>query len=427
MDLSTIETKLKGDQYATMDDFKADVHLMHNNAETFNGVNHIVTNAAVESRDAILNKVESIPAEPVALPKRDKKAKRSTPAAEDAPRASVVRRQSRGSHGTATSTANAPAPTFALDPSTSTPLIRRDSTKGDGGRPKREIHPPKNKDLPYTARPKNKKYATELRFCEEVLNELKKPKYAAFAHPFLIPVDPVALNIPNYFTVIKKPMDVSLVSRKLGEGVYGNATEFEKDARQIFTNCYKFNPAGNPVHAMGKQLEEVFNIQWAKKDQWIADHSPANAASPVSDPESEDEESEAEAPEQAPGSSAAAQRLIEEQGKLIALMSAKVPNAGMIELQQEMVQLVQKKVADEEASATVLKKKVKKPKAPKAKKAAPTKKAAPAKKSGGRNQNRYLGTLEKEVISAGLYSLPDDVTNEVLNLIKEEIEVDVST
>ena len=62
----------------------------------------------------------------------------------------------------------------------------------------------------------------------------------------------------------------------------------------------------------------------------------------------------------------------------------------------------------------------KKPKAPKAvKKAAPVKKAA-APKKGGSQKQKYMGTLEKETISAGLMSLPDDVSGIVLDMIKAD-------
>jgi bromodomain-containing factor 1 len=221
-------------------------------------------------------------------------------------------------------------------------------------------------------------------------------------------------------------MDLSTVANKLKEGSYGSANDFEKDVKQIFINCYKFNPAGNHVNILGHQFEEVFNLAWAKKDQWIADHSPA-AASPASNPDyEEEEESEAEAPEQPPATSAAAARLIEEQAKLITLMSAKNTDQALIQMQQDMVQIVQKRVLEEEQLA---KKKVKKPKPAKPVKKAPApKKAASSKKSGSSRQStKYLGTMEKEVISAGLYSLPDEVTNNVLEMIKEDLpEADVS-
>ena len=74
--------------------------------------------------------------------------------------------------------------------------------------------------------------------------------------------------------------------------------------------------------------------------------------------------------------------------------------------------------------------KAKKTKAPKpVKKAVTQKKTAPApKKAGAARQNtKYMGTLEKETISNGLGSLPDDICNEVLLLIRNERpDLDVS-
>ncbi|KAF4637575.1 hypothetical protein G7Y89_g498 [Cudoniella acicularis] len=430
-DLSTMESNLRINVYPNLDAFRAECELLYQNSVTFNGPEHTITASARMVRDSILEKISNIPPAPISAPKKEKKAKRSTPAAESAPRAPPARRQSRGAAtntvpSAAVTQASAPQPqsqNFALDPQTGTPFIRRDSTKTDGGRPKREIHPPKNKDLPYSIKPKSKKFATELKFCEEVLAELKKPKHNSFANPFLEPVDPVALNIPHYFTVIKHPMDISTVSRKLKEGSYGNAKEFEKDVRQIFTNCYKFNPVGNAVREMGKQFENLFNTEWEKQQQWIADHTPT-AASPSSPPESEDEESEEEdeqdEPPVATGMTSAALRLIEEQKKLIELMTSKKADAGIISMQQAMIDVVQAQV-DKEKQQRIPTKKAKKPKVPKPKKAAPPPKKATSKKSSSNRQNnRFLSTLEKEVISAGLTSLPDDVATTVLDMIKSD-------
>ncbi|KAH8687708.1 hypothetical protein BGZ60DRAFT_522358 [Tricladium varicosporioides] len=434
VDLATMETNLKNNLYANMGQFKAEVELIYANAVTFNGETHGIAASAKQTTDSILDKVANISPPPVPAPKKEKKqAKRPTPAAE-APLGPPARRQSRGA---ATSVAPAavvaeasvpkpqPATTFPLNPQTGTPLIRRDSTQTDGGRPKREIHPPKNKDLPYTTRPKSKKSASELKFCEQVVGELKKDKYWAFANPFLQPVDPVALNIPNYLTVIKFPMDVSTVESKLKEGVYGNAKEFEKDMKLIFANCYKFNPAGNPIRDLGKQFESVFNTEFAKKDQWLHDRMPA-AVSPSSPAESEEDESEEEEEEEAPmatGMTSAALRLIEEQKKLIQLMSNKKTDPSIIQMQQQMIAIVQQTVDKENAERVQTKKPKSKTKVKKEKekKVSQPKKTPGGKKAGGNRQNnRYLGTLEKEVISAGLTSLPDNVASDVLDMIKAD-------
>ncbi|XMA07754.1 hypothetical protein WAI453_000545 [Rhynchosporium graminicola] len=417
VDLKTMEKTLQVGGYTSMNNFREDVQMIYNNALTFNGPGHMITNSAVETRNAILAKINNIAAEPVPAPKKDKKAKKSTPVPETGAR---DRRVSKGLHAAPTNL-GAAAQTFAVDPVTNTPLIRRDSTKGDGGRPKREIHPPKSKDLVYSSRPKNKKFATELKFCEDVLTEVSKPKYWQMNAAFMAPVDPVALGIPNYFAVIKKPMDLTTMKTKLNGGQYSTASDFEKDMRQVLQNCYKFNPPGNPVHAAGKALENLFNEEWAKKDSYIAEHSPAAASpSPLDSDSEEDEEEEEEVANHNKNSlSAAKELLLEHQQKLINLMSAKVKDEFVISMQQELVDTVTKRVKEEEEASKKKSKKVKTASKAPRRPLAPTKKSGAVKKPNT-HRPKYMGTLEKETISAGLMNLPDDVSMQVLEDIKRE-------
>ena len=295
MDLRTMNQKLKEDKYGTVKDFIEDFDQMVENTALFNGQDHDVTQHAFHLRIAFDRSLSTIPSheytEPTAEEKKAKKATIIKP---------PPRRESRSSVGNARSpTASSPQTTFALGPS-GVPLIRRDSTVADG-RPKREIHPPAPKDLPYSAsKPKRKKYQSELKFCREVLNELKKPKYDHISHPFQQPVDPVSLNIPQYHKMIKRPMDISSIHGKLETGQYENAKEFEADVRLMFQNCYKFNQAEHPVHKMGKEYEKVFDEKWSTKSKWLNDHAPSSEAqSPGSFSEGEeDEEEDDEEPEE---------------------------------------------------------------------------------------------------------------------------------
>ena len=294
MDLGTMETKFKDNQYSTLEAVLADLDLIVHNTKIFNGPEHAVSVAAARLRETFDKTMSNFPKADVVEPtSAEKKAKKAS-----APKTLSARRESRSSTGVAqspTASASAGSPTtFALGPS-GTPLIRRDSTVGDG-RPKREIHPPPPRDLPYsTSKPKKKKFQWELKFCQEALNELLKGKYAQIADPFRYPVDPVALNIPHYHKIVKKPMDMSTIGNKLKNGDYENAKEFEADIRLVFQNCYKFNPKGDPINSMGKQLEGVFDEKWSQKAQWIDDHAPVSGPqSLATSPEPEEEEDEEE-------------------------------------------------------------------------------------------------------------------------------------
>ena len=51
-----------------------------------------------------------------------------------------------------------------------------------------------------------------LKKCMKILLYLKKN---INSDPFLMPVDPVALKIPDYPLIVKEPMDISTVEKKL--------------------------------------------------------------------------------------------------------------------------------------------------------------------------------------------------------------------
>ncbi|KAL9129827.1 MAG: hypothetical protein Q9217_001825 [Psora testacea] len=294
MDLKTLEDNLRANKYPTVEACVADFNQIVQNAQIFNGPEHLVTIAALAMKASFDKHMESIPSSDIKEPAPSKK-KAPDPMAIRAPPA---RRESRSSlPGSARSPISAGSPqAFALGPD-GIPLIRRDSTLD--GRPKREIHRPAPRDLPYThQKPKKKKFQWELRFCDQVLKEISKPKYTQYSFPFMQPVDPVALNIPTYLSVVKKPMDFGSMRQKLDRGEYENAKEFEADARQVFKNCYAFNPENDTINNLGHKFESIFNDEWSKKREWLDENTPSSgqrsADSSEEDESEEDDEEEVE-------------------------------------------------------------------------------------------------------------------------------------
>jgi bromodomain-containing factor 1 len=108
------------------------------------------------------------------------------------------------------------------------------------------------------------------RFCISTIRSLKKQKDSP---PFLHPVDPLALGIPHYPSIVRIPMDLSTIERKLTSSNpskpdsnpenprYFTADEFIADVRLIVKNCCLFNGADHPISAMAKRMEEVFDKQ----------------------------------------------------------------------------------------------------------------------------------------------------------------------
>jgi bromodomain-containing factor 1 len=280
MDLTTIEHKLKSDEYASVDDLVADFELMVTNCFTFNGINHVASISAQNLRAYFMKQMQMCPTGESSIQK-------AKPVKKSSPKPTLARAESVKHAAPAKSPAG--RDTFALLPD-GTPMIRRDST---AGRPKRAVIPPAPRDLPYaTSKPRRKEAQTGLKFCEHILDVFRKSSHDHYASPFRIPVDPVALNIPNYFSIIRQPMDVSTITQKLKGGQYASATEFKNDFDLMFSNCYKFNPQDNLVNQMGHLFQAEFEKEWSKKDTWIKRHAPrSQRTSPASDG-SDGEESE---------------------------------------------------------------------------------------------------------------------------------------
>ncbi|GAA0144834.1 DNA-binding transcription factor [Lithospermum erythrorhizon] len=91
--------------------------------------------------------------------------------------------------------------------------------------------------------------------CANMLKDLKNHRYG---WPFKEPVDPVALNIPDYFSIVRDPMDFGTIESKLEKNVYFSANEFAADVRLIFSNCMLYNPPHNQYHFMARELNSIF-------------------------------------------------------------------------------------------------------------------------------------------------------------------------
>ncbi|KAL0692911.1 hypothetical protein Bca4012_060091 [Brassica carinata] len=108
----------------------------------------------------------------------------------------------------------------------------------------------------------NKKQKLNRVLSSQCLTLLKSLRGHEFGWLFGEPVDPVKLNIPDYFSVISKPMDLGTISSKLLKNVYSSADEFAADVRLTFDNALRYNPPENFVHDVAKELLEIFEARW---------------------------------------------------------------------------------------------------------------------------------------------------------------------
>jgi hypothetical protein len=110
-----------------------------------------------------------------------------------------------------------------------------------------------------------------IRLCGNIVRKLIDHKGGWL---FKDPVDPVLYGIPDYFDVIHNPMDLGTVKNKLTKKKYVSIEEFAADVRLTFSNAMKYNPPGNDVHAVAKELNGIFESEWESVERKFRGRNP---------------------------------------------------------------------------------------------------------------------------------------------------------
>ncbi|TVU29378.1 hypothetical protein EJB05_20942 [Eragrostis curvula] len=103
--------------------------------------------------------------------------------------------------------------------------------------------------------------------CEAILKKLMTQKCS---HIFNEPVDAKKLNIPDYRDIIKHPMDLGTIKKKLDSGSYSSPLDFAADVRLTFNNAMTYNPRGHAVHDMAIHLNKMFENRWRTIEKKLA-------------------------------------------------------------------------------------------------------------------------------------------------------------
>lgn len=134
--------------------------------------------------------------------------------------------------------------------------------------------------------PQNTSSVILMKQCETLLNRLMVQPHAWI---FNKPVDIVAHKVPDYYDIIKHPMDLGTVKSKLLSNQYSTLMEFAADVRLTFKNAMTFNPPKHDVHVMAEMMSKYFEVRWKsieKKLPPTADESTASKSSVIIEPES---------------------------------------------------------------------------------------------------------------------------------------------
>ncbi|CAI2165899.1 12442_t:CDS:2 [Funneliformis geosporum] len=92
-------------------------------------------------------------------------------------------------------------------------------------------------------------YLTMLKVMEDLENHKN-------AWPFKLPVDPI--TVPDYYDIIKEPMDFSTVRKRMENNQYLTLKEFAIDVQKIWDNCKYYNSNETYYYKFAEALEKFF-------------------------------------------------------------------------------------------------------------------------------------------------------------------------
>jgi len=239
MDLGTVAEKLKSDAYTTPEDMLADVSLIWDNAQKYNGTDHDVTKVAKKIRALFekqwasafrLDRVSSLSyasinpqPPPASVPSSAGDGRRASSGKQQPPcggwrgaNPSPVRQSRRG----------------------------RDTTAASGAPPS---------PLPVVA--KDDWVAAALSAIDSVLHH---PSVRPFAEPLNAGME----MPPHYHQVVSRPIDFGTIRMRLCRGQYPEAAVVLSDVRLIFRNCRAYNAPGHDLWSKCEEAEAVFHQAW---------------------------------------------------------------------------------------------------------------------------------------------------------------------
>uniref|UniRef100_A0A8D1QL92 Bromodomain testis-specific protein n=1 Tax=Sus scrofa TaxID=9823 RepID=A0A8D1QL92_PIG len=112
---------------------------------------------------------------------------------------------------------------------------------------------------------KNGRLTNQLQYLQKIV--LKALWKHSFSWPFQQPVDAVKLKLPDYYTIIKNPMDLNTIKKRLEHKYYAKASDCVEDFNTMFSNCYLYNKPGDDIVLMAQALEKLFRQKLSQMPQ----------------------------------------------------------------------------------------------------------------------------------------------------------------
>jgi hypothetical protein len=123
----------------------------------------------------------------------------------------------------------------------------------------------------------------ELAFCQRFLTRMHDEKYNKIASYFHHPINEEVNEAPDYFKIIKQPIALSDIQRKLTQGEYSTSDAVKLDLDRMLDNCrvyHTYHPNSDAAYEAGKKMAHIIGGTWAAKKRWVAARETREAQSP---------------------------------------------------------------------------------------------------------------------------------------------------
>ena len=81
---------------------------------------------------------------------------------------------------------------------------------------------------------------------------------------------------PDYYQIIKKPMDFQTIKNKINKFIYADPVEIVGDVRQIFTNCVEYNKRTTQEFKAGSAMSKLFERRLKNLEESAAMNGPSS-------------------------------------------------------------------------------------------------------------------------------------------------------
>lgn len=141
------------------------------------------------------------------------------------------------------------------------PMSPSNQTTGEDGKPSFKIEPiaQNSADKKAKVQPRCTFKPEELR--RALMPTLEKMYKLDESGPFRTKVDPELLGIPDYFEIIKNPMDLSKIKGKLDRGEYSDPWQYVDDVWLMFDNAWLYNRKTSRVYRYCTKVRKEIVMQ----------------------------------------------------------------------------------------------------------------------------------------------------------------------